>query len=88
MNTRAGFPPMAKSKKSGDPQKSGEPKRGRPRRPDGNGLPVRIDADLVKRARAIASSKGISLTSYVSDLLRGPIGRDFLQVMKELEAES
>jgi hypothetical protein len=66
--------PMAKSK-------------GRPARPGGEGSVVRIASDLVHKAKYLAAQKGISLSDYLSDLLRPAIDKDFKKAVRELMDE-
>lgn len=70
MTTATEVPPMAK--------------KGRPNKPTGKGLPVRIDADLVSKGKYLASRRGVSLTELLSDLLRPLIEREFRKAGKEL----
>ncbi len=56
--------PMAKSK-------------GRPKNPYGEGTAVRLDSGLVSKARYICAEKNISMTEYISEMIRARIERDF-----------
>lgn len=71
MGTATVSAPMAKAK-------------GRPRKPSGEGTPVRLDSDVVSMARYLAAKKGTSLTKLLSDLLRPPIEREFKAAAKDL----
>lgn len=51
---------------------------------EGPGTPVRIDADLVAKARYLAASEGVELSAYVSGLLRPLIEREFKKAGREL----
>jgi hypothetical protein len=51
---------------------------------EGPGAPVRIDADLVAKARYLAASEGLELSAYVSGLLRPIIDREFKKAGREL----
>lgn len=64
-------------------------KRGRPKSqsPRGDGLQVRIDPQIVGRARLIAGNRGIGVSEYVSALLDGPVAKDYAKLIREMEAE-
>jgi hypothetical protein len=47
----------------------------------GIGIQARIDADLVKMGRMIAPSKGITLTQYLSEILRPAVVRDYHAIL-------
>lgn len=51
-------------------------KTGRPGKPAGEPIQVRIDAELVPRAKALAFLKGVSMTDYLSGLLRPALEQD------------
>ncbi len=51
---------------------------------EGPGSVVRVDADLVAKARYLAASAGKELSAYVSDLLRPAIEREFEKAGREL----
>ena len=36
----------------------------------------------------VAKARGLSLAEYLSELIRGPVDRDFLKVMKQMESVS
>jgi hypothetical protein len=63
------------------------PKKGRPGKPTGEGRHVRIDADLVSMGRYIASERGVSLTEYMSGILRPVILKDFREAGRKLEGK-
>ena len=58
-------------------------KRGRPKNPTGEGTPVRIDSDLVKKARYLAIDKDQPVSEVLSDLLRPVIEREYRKWEKE-----
>jgi hypothetical protein len=62
-------------------------KRGNPGKAAGAGKHVRLDPSVVSMGRMVAGAKGITLTDYLSDLLRPAVSRDYVQVMKRLEKE-
>jgi hypothetical protein len=51
---------------------------------DGPGTVVRIDADLVAKARWLAARVPLELSAYVSQLLRPVIEREFNKAGREL----
>ncbi|MFL6141691.1 MAG: hypothetical protein ACJ72N_07450 [Labedaea sp.] len=48
---------------------------------------VRMDDDLVKKAKKVASLKGISLAEYFSDILRPIVDRDMTKEIRKLSRE-
>ncbi len=62
-------------------------KAGRPRKPTGEGSPVRIDRDLVTMARTLAGYRGAAISEYLSDLLRPVITKEYRTMVKDLEQE-
>jgi hypothetical protein len=65
-------------------KKAGRPKSANPR---GVGLQIRIAPDVVRMARAVVPMKGLTLTDYLSDLLRPTVTRDYAQTLRRLEKE-
>jgi hypothetical protein len=61
-------------------------KRGRPRASERRDAVVKLDVIIVGKAQMVAKASGISLSEYLSEMLRSPVDRDFLRVMKEMEA--
>lgn len=61
--------------------------KGRPKKATGEGTPVRIDADLVTKARYLAAQRGAAVSELLSDLLRPMIDREFRKAAKELMTE-
>jgi len=55
---------------------------------EGPGTPVRIDADLVAKARYLSAREGLELSAYVSGLLRPLIEREFKKAGRELLREN
>jgi hypothetical protein len=49
--------------------------------------PVKIDTGLVRKARTIAEDKGIDLSEYLSETLRGPLEKDWMRVLKKIVEE-
>jgi Arc/MetJ family transcription regulator len=48
---------------------------------------VRLDDDLVEKAKKVAALKGISLAEYFSDALRPIVDRDMTREIKKLAKE-
>jgi hypothetical protein len=61
---------------------------GRPKKPGGEGKHVRLNPDLVAKARIIALRRGYSVGDYLSRLLETPVNRDYQRVLKELTEEN
>jgi hypothetical protein len=61
-------------------------KRGRPKASSRRDAVVKLDGIIVGKAQMVAKSQGISLAEYLSELLRELVDRDFLQLMKKMEA--
>jgi hypothetical protein len=53
-------------------------------KPELKTTPVKIDTRLARKAKTIADDKGISLSDYLSEILRGPIERDWGKILKKL----
>jgi hypothetical protein len=71
--------PMAKKKAGpGRPRKEGGPKKGKL---------VRLDPDLVGKAKVITGRRNLDMGPYLSELLKGPIDREYRSILKELTAE-
>lgn len=50
--------------------------------------PVKIETGLVRKAQTIAKDKGIDLSEYLSEAVRGAIERDWRKILKKIvEAE-
>jgi hypothetical protein len=62
-------------------------KKGRPGKPTGEGRHVRIDADLVSMGRYMASERGVSLTEYMSGILRPVIVKEFREASRRVEGK-
>jgi hypothetical protein len=63
-------------------------KRGRPRSSERRDAVVKLDVTIVGKAQMVAKARGTSVAKYLSDMIRGPVNRDFLIEMKRIEAES
>jgi hypothetical protein len=58
--------------------------KGRPKKPGGEGTVVRIDADLVTKAKYLAAMEGVPMSDYLSAKLRPLLDREMRRVGKEL----
>lgn len=56
---------------------------GRPKRDD---VAVKLERTLVDKARLVASRRETTLAGYLSDLLRGPVEKDFIETVREMGA--
>jgi hypothetical protein len=72
MDTAITDRPMAKTK-------------GRPKKPGGEGTPVRIDTDLVTMARYVAAREGVPISELLSGILRPTIERKFRKAAPKVE---
>jgi len=63
-------------------KKAGRPKSSNPR---GDGLQVRLDPDIVGKARMIANRRNLDMGPFLSGLLEAPINREYLALLKELK---
>jgi hypothetical protein len=61
-------------------------KRGRPKASNRRDAVVKLDGIIVGKAQMVAKAQGISVAEYLSEMLRGLVDRDFLSVMKQMEA--
>ena len=61
-------------------------KPGRPKNPNGEGTQVRIDTDLIAKARYLVAVRGdgTSLTQLLSGILRPTLEREFTKATKQL----
>jgi hypothetical protein len=50
----------------------------------GEGIHVRIDPDVVGKAKVIVGRNNLKLGDYLSALLKGPVDRDYAKVLGEL----
>ena len=63
-------------------------KKGRPRKPSGEGTPVRIDSDIASKAKFLASLKKVPTSEYLSGLLRPLIDREFRKAARDMMDEA
>jgi hypothetical protein len=63
-------------------------KRGRPKGTERRDAVVKLDANIVGKAQMVAKARGTSLAEYLSGLIRVPVDRDFLEIIKRMDAES
>lgn len=59
--------------------------KGRPKRSERHDVTLKADATVVGWAKLIAKARGISLAEYVTETLRGPVGRDLAIEMERLK---
>ena len=52
-----------------------------------NDTAVKIETEIVRQARTIASRRNITLAEYLSDILRQTVAKDYRQVVQEMAAE-
>jgi hypothetical protein len=60
-------------------------KMGRPKTSERDDATARIDRGVLGKAQMVAKARKISVAEYLTDLLEGPVDRDFLKEMKKLE---
>jgi hypothetical protein len=58
---------------------------GRPKVSDRDDVSVKIDRALAMKADRIADHRGQSRAAVLSELLRGPVNKAFLEINRELE---
>lgn len=58
--------------------------KGRPAQPNGAGAQVRIDPEIVRKAKFVASERRISMAEYLGGLLRDAVARDYTRHAREL----
>lgn len=61
-----------------------KPKKGRPTT-GRHDVTVKVDAAVISKAKMVASARNIPLAEFVSELLRGPVDREFAKEMKKVE---
>jgi hypothetical protein len=52
-----------------------------------NDLTVKIDADLVKKAKYVAIERDVTIAEYLSGLLRPTVERDYQEVVTKLASD-
>jgi len=57
--------------------------KGRPKKPSGEGIQVRLDADLVRKARYLVMKRGGTVNDYFAAILRPVVERDVKKAEKE-----
>jgi predicted HicB family RNase H-like nuclease len=58
--------------------------KGRPKKPGGEGTQVRIDPDVVSKARYVAAMQHVTLSELLSEWLRPIADREFRRAGKKL----
>jgi hypothetical protein len=59
--------------------------KGRPQRSGRDDTTAKLDRALVGMAKLIATRRGIPVAELLSDLLRGPLEREYAKMLRELE---
>jgi hypothetical protein len=62
-------------------------KAGRPKKAGPESKSVRIDGDILGKARIVAMRTGVPLTEYIAGLLAKPVDRDYQRTLAELASE-
>jgi hypothetical protein len=62
-------------------------KRGRPKGIERRDAVVKLDVIIVGKAQMVAKARGTSVAEYLSELIRVPVDRDFLEIMKRMDVE-
>ncbi len=62
-------------------------KPGRPKKASGEGKAVRLNPDLLSKARIVAMRRGSQIGDYLGSLLEASVSRDYQRVLKELSEE-
>jgi hypothetical protein len=62
-------------------------RRGRPKS-DRDDVSVKVERALISKAKLIAAHQGITTAELVSELLREPIDRAYVKMLRELESGS
>lgn len=60
-------------------KKMGRPTTGR------DDASARIDKGLLFQAKQVAGNRGVSVAEYLSELLKGPVERDYAELLKKLK---
>jgi hypothetical protein len=63
-------------------------KVGRPKKPSGEGRPVRVDSDIAMMAAKVAAYRGVPLSELLSELLRPLVVREYGKMLRETEPEN
>lgn len=59
--------------------------KGRPKSSQRNDATAKIDAGLITKAKFVADTRDMPLAEYLSELLRGPVDRDFAKAVKQVD---
>ena len=64
-------------------------KRGRPKAASvrGNGIPIRIDPEIVRRTRVVTAYHRVPIGEYLSAILRPCVQDDYVNVLENLRRE-
>lgn len=61
--------------------------RGRPRS-ERDDVTAKLDRAVVLMGKAIARYKGVTLAEYLSDLLEGPVSKEYAKMLREIDARN
>lgn len=61
--------------------------KGRPKSSQRNDVTAKVDSGVVTKAKFVADTRGIPLAEYLSELLRGPVDRDFARAVKQVSEQ-
>jgi hypothetical protein len=61
--------------------------KGRPKSSQRNDATAKIDASVITKAKFVADTRDMPLAEYLSELLRGPVDRDFAKAVRQVEGE-
>ena len=59
--------------------------RGRPKQSERDDVSVKIDRTLVGKARLVATHRGVTMAELLSDIIKGPLDRYYVQMIRELD---
>ena len=63
-------------------------KRGRPKGTGRRDAVVKLEVIIVGKAQMVAKARGTSVAEYISEIIRVPVDRDFLVIMKRIDSEA
>jgi hypothetical protein len=62
-------------------------KRGRPKTSERDDATIRIDRLVARRLKAVADYRGASVAELATEMLRGPVDREFAKMVSEMQRE-
>jgi hypothetical protein len=69
-----------------EPEAMANPK-GRPKKAGGEGVQVRIDADLATKARYVAAERGVTVLDLLSGIIRPVLDREFRKAAPKVDED-